>query len=87
MFKIAAVATGMLFSASLLPALAQTATVDTYTPAQERAARAALGRAGFAPGSFWVQAGNFFFTATKGSQTYGVTVTPSGEVYPSGPMT
>ena len=61
-------------------------TVNTYTAAQEAEARKAATRAGFTPGPvLFAQAGNFFFNASKDGQSYGVTVTPGGQVYASMP--
>lgn len=59
-------------------------TVNTYTPAQEGEARKAATQAGFTPGPvLFAQAGNFFFNASKGGQSYSLTVTPDGQVYAS----
>ncbi|HWF65371.1 MAG TPA: hypothetical protein VN685_12225 [Rhizomicrobium sp.] len=65
-------------------ALAAQATVNDYTQAQEDRAKSAIVRAGYRPETLAaVQDGNFFFTATKGSEFYQVTVAPSGKVFVS----
>ena len=74
------------------PALAQTRdgapTVNSYTPAQEMRARQAASRSGYGDiQTEFVQDGNFFLTASKGGSRYSLTVTPSGQVYASTPMT
>jgi hypothetical protein len=59
------------------------ATVNDYTPAQERRARAAATRQGFAPGQvLMAQDGNLYLAATKGGENVHLTVTREGEVYP-----
>jgi streptogramin lyase len=60
-------------------------TVNSYTPAQEAKAKAALTRAGYTPGILTqAQDGNLWFDATKGGQTYTALVTSKGEVDISG---
>jgi hypothetical protein len=67
-------------------AIRQSSTVNSYTPAQEADARQAAIRAGLTPGPvLFAQAGNFFFNATKSGQSYGLTVTPDGQVYSTTP--
>lgn len=64
----------------------QLSTVNSYTPAQEAAARLAATRAGYSPGPvLFAQAGNFFFNSTKAGHAYTLTVTPDGKVYASTP--
>ena len=83
---------GLLALASLLSATAgayaQTSqlrgTVNEVTPAQLERGRAAVTKAGYQPGVLqFGQDGNLFFTATRDSMTYGVTVTRAGQVYAS----
>lgn len=70
-----------------MPALAAPATVNSYTPAQESRAKAAIVRAGYQPDTLAAaQDGNFFFTATKGDELYQATVTASGKVLVSTPL-
>jgi hypothetical protein len=67
-------------------ALCQTGTVDNYTPAQRAKAEEAVRNAGFTPtGVLMAQAGNLFIGATKGGQSYAITVTPDGHVYAEQP--
>jgi len=59
-------------------------TVDDYTAAQSQRAEAAARRAGFADLEIvMVQDGNFFLKGQKAGQSYSLTVTPDGAVYPS----
>ena len=88
---------GLALTAAAAPAMAAPAagpqgavaagggdTVNSYTPAQERRARAAAQRAGYRPGQVvMAQAGVLFMTATRGAQTVQLTVTPEGQVYAS----
>lgn len=69
------------------PALAQgTQTTNSYTPAQANQARDAARTAGYQPGAItFVQGENFFINATRNGQTFSLTVTPDGRVYPSTP--
>jgi hypothetical protein len=61
-------------------------TVNSYTPAEARAAGDAATRDGYAPGPvLFAQAGDFFFNASKDGHHYGLTVTPDGKVYASTP--
>jgi hypothetical protein len=61
-------------------------TVNSFTAEQEAGARQAATRAGFTSGTvLFAQAGNFFFNASKGGRSYGLTVTPDGHVYASMP--
>ena len=80
----------MLALAALLSAgtsaFAQTAdfrgTVDEVTPAMKARAEAAIVKAGYRPTTFqFAQDGNYFFSATKNAQDYGVTVTRDGKTY------
>lgn len=67
--------------------IANKGTVNAYTQAQEARARREIRNAGYQPTSLeFVQAGNFFFNATKGNDIYSVTVVPSGKVYASTPL-
>jgi hypothetical protein len=62
-------------------------TVNSYTPAQAKDASQAATQAGYDPGPvLFAQAGNFFFNASKGGHSYGLTVTPDGKVYASTPL-
>lgn len=59
-------------------------TVNEVTPAQEARAKAAITRAGYRPTVLeFAQAGNLFFTVTKGGDVYEATVTPQGAVFVS----
>ena len=61
-------------------------TVNSYTPAQEKRADNAARTAGYAPGIVTMaQAGNLFLDATRGGETYSLTVTPDDKVYASTP--
>jgi hypothetical protein len=88
----AALACAALMSAGILPALGddgngRPGTVNYFAPAQKTRAFAAAAKAGYTP--ILVQAfqdGNFFLTARKEGQSYGLTVTSSGQVYASTPM-
>jgi hypothetical protein len=65
-------------------AFAAQTTVNSYTPAEESRAKATIVKAGYRPDQLAaVQDGNFFFTATKGGDTYQATVTTSGKLYVS----
>jgi len=63
------------------------ATVNSYTPAEAQQALAAARAAGYTGSNVvtFAQAGNFFINASRGGQTYSLTVTPDGKVYPSQP--
>jgi hypothetical protein len=62
-------------------------TVNDYTAEQSARAEAAAQKAGFNNlGITMVQAGNFFLNGEKQGQTYSLTVTPEGKVYPSTPL-
>jgi hypothetical protein len=62
-------------------------TVNYFTAGQEARAFAASDHAGYTPTIVETfQDGNFFLTASKGGQSYEVTVVPSGQVYPSIPV-
>jgi len=70
------------------PVFAQTpmlrGTVNDVSQAQIARAQAAITRAGYRPTVLqFAQDGNLFFTATKGDHSYGITVTPSDQVYVS----
>jgi hypothetical protein len=84
--RIALVALVSLLSAGT-GALAQSdfrGTVNEVTPAEETRAKAAITHAGYQPTEFqFAQAGNLFFTVSKGDEIYGATVTPRGEVFVS----
>ena len=69
-------------------AAAETAgSVNAYTAAEERQAGDTAKQAGYAPVTLaFVQAGNFFFNASRDGKTYSVTVTPDGKVYASTPV-
>lgn len=61
-------------------------TMNNYTAAQSDRAEAAAKGAGY--GDFritMVQAGNFFLKGDKDGESYLLTVTPNGKVYPSSP--
>jgi hypothetical protein len=59
-------------------------TVNDISQAQIARAQAAITRAGYRPTVLqFAQDGNLFFTATKGDHSYGITVTPSDQVYVS----
>lgn len=59
-------------------------TVNEVNPAQAARDKAAIVQAGYQPTVLqFAQAGNLFFTATKGGDIYGATVTPQGTVYVS----
>jgi ABC-type sugar transport system substrate-binding protein len=64
------------------------ATVDYFTAAQQQKAFKTASAAGFTPTLVEMfQDGNFFLTAGKNGVSYEVTVVPSGQVYPSTPIT
>ena len=80
-FAIAALATGAY---GALPLAHPGPTVDDYTAAQSQRAEAAARRAGFADLAIvMVQDGNFFLNGQKEGQSYSLTVTRDGAVYPS----
>ncbi|HEU4548944.1 MAG TPA: hypothetical protein VFS01_04560 [Rhizomicrobium sp.] len=59
-------------------------TVNDYTAAQSQRAEAAARSAGFSDLEIaMVQDGNFFLNGQKEGQSYSLTVTPDGRVYPS----
>lgn len=61
-------------------------TVNSYTAAQEDAARRAAAQQGFTPGRvLWAQADHLFLTATKDGREHQLTVTPQGQVHASRP--
>ena len=61
-------------------------TVDDYTAAQSQRAEAAARNAGFDNLEIvMVQDGNFFLSGRKQGETYSLTVTRDGKVYPSSP--
>ena len=63
------------------------ATVNSYTPAQEKRADAAARSAGYTPGIVTMaQAGNLFLDATRGGELYSLTVTPDNKVFASTPV-
>lgn len=62
-------------------------TVNDYTAAESARAEAAAQRAGYDNLEItMVQAGNFFLKGEKAGQSYFLTVTPEGKVYPSTPL-
>ena len=62
-------------------------TVNYFTPAQKARALAAAGQAGYPAATVeFYQDGNFFLTAHKGRDAYGITFEPSGKVYVSTPV-
>ena len=68
--------------AGAAPALAAPITVNSYTPAQEERAKAAIIKAGYRPDVLAAaQDGNLFFTATKDGEIYQATVTASGKLF------
>ena len=76
----------VLFSAAGYAATpASGPTVNSYTPAQAEQALAAARAAGYTGSNVvtFAQAGNFFINSSRGGQTYSLTVTPDGKVYPS----
>jgi hypothetical protein len=74
----------LILLAGSTPSFAAQDTVNSYAVAEEARARTSVGEAGYRPDKLtMVQDGNFFFTATKGSDLYTVTVTSSGKVYAS----
>ena len=69
-----------------LPAAHPGPTVDDYTAALSQRAEAAARSAGFDNLEItMVQDGNFFLNGQKQGETYSLTVTSDGKVYPSGP--
>jgi hypothetical protein len=84
-----AVACGAILASSAygaLPPAHPGTTVDDYTAAQSQRAEAAARRAGFDKLEIvMVQDGNFFLQGQKQGQTYSLTVTRDGKVYPSSP--
>lgn len=74
----------IILVAGATPCLAAEATVNSSTPSEQAKAKSAVTQAGYTPGALQsVQDGNFFFTATKGSDLYTVTVTRQGQVFAS----
>ena len=87
---LAALACGLipvsLASAALAAEMANPVTVNDYTSTQKDKAFAAARADGFTdPQVTMFQAGNFFLKGEKGGQSYLLTVTPQGKVYPSTP--
>jgi hypothetical protein len=77
---------GLGMANAALPAAHPGPTVNDYTAAESGRAEAAARAAGFSGLEItMVQAGNFFFKATKAGQDYFLTVTPEGKVYSSAP--
>jgi hypothetical protein len=81
----------ILVAASLLAlstaAMAQDATVNSYSSADEAKARAAVTAAGYTPVVVaTAQAGNLFVKAMKDGQPYMITVTPDGHTYGGPPI-
>lgn len=59
-------------------------TVNDASAAQIARARAAIAREGYQPTVLqFAQDNNLFFTATKGGNTYEITVTPRDQIYVS----
>jgi hypothetical protein len=76
----------VLFSAAAVAQPSATQTVNSYTPAQAQQALAAARAAGYTGGNVsFAQAGNFFINASRGGQTYSLTVTPDGKLYAAAP--
>ena len=77
----------VLFSAAAVAQPSATQTVNSYTPAQAEQALAAARAAGYTGSNVvtFAQGGNFFINSSRGGQTYSLTVTPDGKVYPSQP--
>jgi len=70
-----------------LPAAHPGPTVNDYTAAESQRAEAAARSAGFDNLEItMVQDGNFFLNGQKQGETYSLTVTREGKVYPSGPL-
>jgi hypothetical protein len=62
-------------------------TVNDYTGAESQRAEVAARRAGFDNLEItMVQDGNFFLNGQKQGETYSLTVTRDGKVYPSSPL-
>jgi hypothetical protein len=62
-------------------------TVNYFAQTQKARAFTAANQAGYSPTIVEAfQDGNFFLTASKGGQSYEVTVVPSGQVYASTPI-
>jgi hypothetical protein len=71
-------------TAALAQAPTQRGTVNDVSQAQIARARVAITKAGYQPTVFqFAQDGNLFFTAIKDDNSYGITVTPSYQVYAS----
>jgi len=86
-------ATFAIFAATSLSAYAALGpahpgpTVNDYTAADLDRAQAAAQAAGYKPLEVTTaQAGNFFMKGEKAGQTFFLTVTPDGKVYPSAPL-
>lgn len=74
-------------ASAALPPAQPGPTVDDFTAAQSQRAEAAAQQAGFNQLEItMVQDGNFFLKGEKAGQSYFLTVTPNGQVYPSTPM-
>ena len=79
-----AILTGGAYGA--LPLAHPGPTVNDYTAAESQRAEAAARAAGFDNLEItMVQDGNFFLNGQKQGETYSLTVTRDGKVYPSGP--
>ena len=79
-----AILTGGAYGA--LPLAHPGPTVNDYTAAESQRAEAAARSAGFDNLEItMVQDGNFFLNGQKQGETYSLTVTRDGKVYPSGP--
>jgi len=84
---IAGLAAASIGADAALPAAHPGPTVNDYTAAQSGRAEAAARSAGFEKLEItMVQAGNFFLKGEKAGQSYLLTVTPDGKVYPSAPL-
>lgn len=94
------IAIGCVLCATLLIPVSQTwaaansdgnghpGTVDYFTPAQKMRAFDAAIEAGYAPTTVEAfQDGNFFLAAKKEGKYYQMTVAPTGQIYPSKPLT
>ena len=59
-------------------------TVNAVSESEIAGAKAAISHAGYQPGALeMAQDHNLFFTATKGGETYEITVTPGKKLYVS----
>ena len=83
-WSVFAILTGSAYGA--LPLAHPGPTVNDYTAAESRRAEAAARSAGFDKLEItMVQDGNFFLNGQRQGETYSITVTRDGKVYPSTP--